>query len=133
MGEKIYLHHVCLHVSKLNQSEIFYNGFLGLKKLDAYTVPAEYAKTLFDIQAECRFISFECPEGGGLEIFSTDQSLPHAQGASHFCLGVSQREKLIETLRAANVTIREIAEGDRKVVFILDPDDNLIELKEIAS
>jgi len=133
MSEKICLHHVCLRVSSLKQAEIFYSGFLGLKKLYEFTVSAEHAQILFNITEDCHFVSFECPDGGGLEIFSCSSAISAVPVGCHVCLGVIERESLLEELRQANVTIREVSREGRKIVFVLDPDDNLIELKELAT
>ncbi|MBN1595555.1 VOC family protein [candidate division FCPU426 bacterium] len=130
MESRICLHHICVRVSNLNQSEMFYGGFLGLKKLYAFTVQAEDARVLFNLPSECRFLTFECPEGGGLELFQTEGN-SRASAGCHFCLGVYNREPLLEKLRQAQVTIRETVREDRRIVFVLDPDDNLIELKEL--
>ncbi|MCK5243308.1 VOC family protein [bacterium] len=133
MSEKSYLHHICLCVSNLRQSEVFYEGFLGLRKQYEFIVTEEQAQILFNIPAECQFISFECPDGGGLEIFTAVDAMPTSSPGSHFCLAVTNREALLERLRMANVEIRELAREDKKVVFIADPDDNLIELKEMET
>ncbi len=132
MTEEICLHHVCLRVSNLRQSEVFYAGFLGLKKLYEFTLSADLAQTLMNVPGECQFISFECPEGGGLEIFSSKAPMPPAPVGNHFCLGVSHREDLLTKFQATPVNIREAQREGRRLVFIEDPDGNLIELKELA-
>jgi catechol 2,3-dioxygenase-like lactoylglutathione lyase family enzyme len=133
MSEKRYLHHICLRVSNLKQSEVFYEGFLGLRKQYEFVVTEEQARILFNIPAECQFISFECPDGGGLEIFTAVDAMPKSSAGCHFCLAVADRETLLEKLKLANVEIRELAREDKKVVFITDPDNNLIELKEMET
>lgn len=131
MSERICLQHVCIRVSNLKQAEVFYSGFLGLKKLNEFTLSVEHAQTLFQIPQACKFISFECPDGGGLEIFTTaGKPAPPALG-SHFCLGIYHRNEIVEKLLQANVTVREIAREGRKIIFVLDPDENLIELKDL--
>ncbi len=129
MESNLNLHHVCIRVSNLRKSEVFYQGFLGLEKLREFTVAAEDAQTLLNISQECHFMDFAAGPGR-LEIFTTTGAMPLPAPGNHFCLALTNREKLLQRLIEANITVRETMREGRQIVFIHDPDNNVLELKE---
>jgi catechol 2,3-dioxygenase-like lactoylglutathione lyase family enzyme len=126
--ESASLHHVCIRVTSLQQAEKFYSEYLGLEKLWEFTLSAEHAAVIFKINSECRFLTFDCFPGR-LEIFSSLGEVEPAPGGQHFCLSVKNHEGLLKKLSALGVEVREVTREGRRLVFIADPDKNLIELK----
>ena len=115
--------HVAIRAKNLDRTLAFYSGALGFPETLRYT----YA----DGSTLCVYL--RVTEHQYLEIF------PHGRGdrapgrfdtaINHFCFVVRDIDAAAETLAAAEIPIaRELLTPEGRLLFIADPDGNLVEL-----
>lgn len=129
MNKTLALHHVCLPVSDLNRSELFYEKILKLKKCWTFTLAKEHAKQLYNIDDDCCFSTFDCSPGK-LELCHAPSVDVKPVPGQHFALSLSDRRLFLEHLKKDAIPLFDISREGRHIVFIKDPDGHLIELKE---
>ena len=121
--------HVMLRVLDLQRSLAFYRDILGMQ-VTRYT---EYETGQFTNV----FLSFDPERESSLELtYNWQQTEAYEAGRvfGHLALMVDDVHAAVASLEAAGVRIKtppkQMAHGTRTIAFVLDPDDNLIELVE---
>ncbi len=123
------LDHVMLRVLDLERSLAFYRDILGMKVVRH----TDYESGRFTNV----FLSFDEATQSSLELtYNWDQSEPYEKGRvfGHLALSVKDVHQAVNVLQELGVTIKtppkQMNHGTRTIAFVLDPDENLIELVE---
>ena len=123
------LDHVMLRVMDLNRSLAFYRDTLGMQVLRQVDYEAGQFTNVF--------LSFDADTESSLELtYNWHQTEAYEKGRvfGHLALMVDDVHAAVAALEQAGVRIKtppkQMAHGTRTIAFVLDPDDNLIELLE---
>ena len=123
------LDHVMLRVMDLNRSLAFYRDTLGMQVLRQVDYEAGQFTNVF--------LSFDANTESSLELtYNWQQTEAYEKGRvfGHLALMVDDVHVAVAALEQAGVRIKtppkQMAHGTRTIAFVLDPDDNLIELLE---
>ena len=123
------LDHVMLRVMDLNRSLAFYRDTLGMRVLRQVDYDAGQFTNVF--------LSFDTDTESSLELtYNWQQTEAYEKGRvfGHLALMVDDVHAAVAALEQAGVRIKtppkQMAHGTRTIAFVLDPDDNLIELLE---
>ena len=123
------LDHVMLRVMDLNRSLAFYRDTLGMQVLRQVDYEAGQFTNVF--------LSFDANTESSLELtYNWQQTEAYEKGRvfGHLALMVDDVHAAVAALEQAGVCIKtppkQMAHGTRTIAFVLDPDDNLIELLE---
>ena len=124
--------HVMLRVMDLNRSLAFYRDTLGMRVLRQVDYDAGQFTNVF--------LSFDTDTESSLELtYNWQQTEAYEKGRvfGHLALMVDDVHAAVAALEQAGVRIKtppkQMAHGTRTIAFVLDPDDNLIELLEPLS
>ena len=124
--------HVMLRVMDLNRSLAFYRDTLGMRVLRQVDYDAGQFTNVF--------LSFDADTESSLELtYNWQQTEAYEKGRvfGHLALMVDDVHAAVAALEQAGVRIKtppkQMAHGTRTIAFVLDPDDNLIELLEPLS
>ena len=123
------LDHVMLRVMDLNRSLAFYRDTLGMQVLRQVDYEAGQFTNVF--------LSFDANTESSLELtYNWQQTEAYEKGRvfGHLALMVDDVHATVAELEQAGVRVKtppkQMAHGTRTIAFVLDPDDNLIELLE---
>lgn len=126
------LDHVMLRVMDLNRSLAFYRDTLGMQVLRQVDYEAGQFTNVF--------LSFDANTESSLELtYNWQQTEAYEKGRvfGHLALMVDDVHATVAALEQAGVRIKtppkQMVHGTRTIAFVLDPDDNLIELLEPLS
>ena len=126
------LDHVMLRVMDLNRSLAFYRDTFGMRVLRQVDYDAGQFTNVF--------LSFDANTESSLELtYNWQQTEAYEKGRvfGHLALMVDGVHAAVAALEQAGVRIKtppkQMAHGTRTIAFVLDPDDNLIELLEPLS
>ena len=124
--------HVMLRVMDLNRSLAFYRDTLGMQVLRQVDYDAGQFTNVF--------LSFDADSESSLELtYNWQQTEAYEKGRvfGHLALMVDNVHAAVAALEQAGVRIKtppkQMSHGTRTIAFVLDPDDNLIELLEPLS
>lgn len=126
------LHHVALVRSSEAAAERFFGGLLGLHRRREKTAGAELCRALFGVAREHPMIDY-ANENLLIEVFLAPAAEATPERLSHVCLDVDDRAGLLTRCAAAGVEVRRATKGDSEVVFLVDEDGNLYEIKQRAT
>jgi catechol 2,3-dioxygenase-like lactoylglutathione lyase family enzyme len=122
------LHHVALQAGYEEKSDIFFTGLLGCEKLRRKNVQSDLAGPLFGLEQSYDVVDYG-REGLIFEVFF-DPTVPKALGSTaHVCLQVEDREEFASKARELGFETRIATKGESWVLFVLDHDGNLFEIK----
>ena len=123
------LDHLMLRVMDLNRSLAFYRDTLGMQVLRQVDYEAGQFTNVF--------LSFDANTESSLELtYNWQQTEAYEKGRvfGHLALMVDDVHATVAALEQAGVRIKtppkQMVHGTRTIAFVLDPDDNLIELLE---
>ena len=123
------LDHVMLRVMDLNRSLAFYRDTLGMQVLRQVDYEAGQFTNVF--------LSFDANTESSLELtYNWQQTEAYEKGRvfGHLALMLDDVHATVAALEQAGVRIKtppkQMVHGTRTIAFVLDPDDNLIELLE---
>ena len=123
------LDHVMLRVMDLNRSLAFYRDTLGMQVLRQVDYEAGQFTNVF--------LSFDANTESSLELtYNWQQTEAYEKGRvfGHLALMLDDVHATVAALEQAGVRIKTppklMIHGTRTIAFVLDPDDNLIELLE---
>lgn len=126
------LKHIALVSSTEEKADQFYGNLLGLKKINAKTIPSTLSNQIFNVNSELKIVNY-ANDDIHFEIFIRGewQSIePHR--IDHVCLAVDNLEAFLETCRKMDVEIVQVPKGDAMITFIKDDDGNLFEIKSVS-
>lgn len=125
-----------IHVGLVSRSEEnadrFFGELLGLPKARKSQLAREVTEGLFGVDQDCELLYYG-DAGLVFEVFVVGWSEPSERKISHTCIAVADRAALVERCRAMGFEVREVAKGEKVIVFIADADGNLFEVTERAA
>jgi len=112
----------------------FYEEMLGFERGETKLLPAEVTEKIFGINSRCSLIKLVFGRVV-LEVFSLeDKELEKrpsvTKGYNHWGLAVKDRASFVSVLEKRGIPIIRVENRGRHVVFIRDPESNLIEIFE---
>lgn len=119
--------HSCISVRSIENATLIFEKILALKLLYTFEIEASVLKTLFRIDAPAHARVYDTGNSK-LEIFVIPD-MPSPGPLQHICLGVADREAVAEKFIEAGLEVRRYRRSDGSVVFGVDRDGNLFELK----
>ncbi len=122
--------HACVAVSSFEAARFIFEELFSMERLYDFIIEPKVVNTLFGIEAKAKAIVYDAGSAK-LEIFVVEGDLPKTPVFNHLCLGFSNRNEIIEKAGAEGFEVRRYERGDSEVVFIVDTDGNLYELKDI--
>jgi catechol 2,3-dioxygenase-like lactoylglutathione lyase family enzyme len=132
-------HHVGITVHDLDRAVEFYREVLGFGELDRFTVSGSEFASAIDVEGATGTFAHLDAGGTRLELIEYEpegESIPtekiNGPGATHLGLSVANIEDFYESLPDAIETLNEpqTTESGSTILFVRDPEDNLVELIE---
>ncbi len=119
--------HIGLVSSSEETADRFFGELLGLAKTRKSQLPREVTDGLFGVDQDCEIVYYG---DGGLvfEVFLTGWSEPKERRISHTCIEVADQPAFLARCREMDYEVREVAKGDKVIVFLADTDGNLFEV-----
>jgi len=124
--------HIGLVCSSEENSDRFYGEVLGLKKAETRPLPLELAQAVFEVDFESRMVNY-MDDNVHFEIFIVPHQPVQSRPIAHVSLEVPDLAEFLERCRLYEVTVRRIQRGEGYLTFVLDPDFNLFEIKEVKA
>lgn len=133
------MHHVGITVTDLETAVTFYRDVLGLAVLDRFEVSGEAFETAVDIEGASGSFAHLDGDGVRVELVEYDpEGAAHAKaalnrpGTAHLGISVDDVDEFVAGVPEGVETVSQpqtTASGTR-LVFVRDPDGNLVELLE---
>lgn len=132
------MNHFCHHIGIFTQHPLelvaFYSQKLGFKIGGTKEIPAHLMEKIFGVSSPAVLTKLRFDQVT-LEIFSlTSPSLNeragNAAGYNHWGWAVRDKEAFVQKLKQNGVPVIEAGNKGRSIVFLADPDGNLIEIYE---
>lgn len=131
------IHHIAFLTGRPQEMIDFYTRSLGFTTLETKTIPQSLMSALFGLDAPGW--ATKLTRGGILlEMISADgpdSAAPSVSGTgiNHWALGVSDKEGFVDDLKGRGMEVLELSKGEKTVVFLRDPDGNLIEVYQLQA
>ncbi|MGQ9465520.1 MAG: VOC family protein [bacterium] len=133
MKNKLTCNHIGIFTEKPYKLINFYRQVFGLKREKEEILAPEFVQKIFGLNARCIFVKLKSADVV-IEIFApVKKKLKHSSGLTgfnHIGIGVKEREEFIKQLKKNGVKIISVKRNSHKVYFLMDPDMNLIEIRE---
>ena len=121
--------HIAVVSKSQENSDRFYEGILGLKKMKTSYLKKDIIEQIFSVADDCQVI-FYANQDIAIEVFIPVSISETVSSFGHLCLEVDDREQFLENCQKKGIEIRRIPKGPSLVIFIKDYDGNLFEIKE---
>jgi catechol 2,3-dioxygenase-like lactoylglutathione lyase family enzyme len=131
------VHHIGLCTNNPEELIRFYTDKLGFIDVGTKTVGRELMEKIFGIPADCIMTKLR-RESALIEIFTSknvrfSDAVKSARGLNHWGFEVKDKESFAAGLKKRGVEVTRLeGSGNKILLFIRDPDGNLIELYEEA-
>ena len=122
--------HSCVTVRSLENARQVFEDLFQFKLLYTFEIASEIFKTLFKIEEPAHARVYDTGNSR-LEVFVMN-NMPEPGAFQHICLGFPDRDSVIEKAEHLGFEVRKYHREDATVVFVLDADKNLYELKNKA-
>jgi len=122
------LKHVAVVCTSEKNADRFYGQLLGLEKAEPKTIPPSLSHTIFGIDSELTIINYT-REGLHFEVFIYGGKKQITGRIEHTCLEVEDLDAFLEKCRALEVEVRQVQRERGPLIFIVDYDGNLFEIK----
>jgi len=120
--------HTALVCRSENNADRFYKELLGLEKAAPKILPADLSQAIFGVDSELTIINYT-GDDMHFEIFIAANPQDNVPKIEHTCIEVASRGKLIENCGELNITVKQVPKGNKTLLFVLDLDGNLFEVK----
>ena len=128
-------HHIGIITVHADDLVSFYADKLGFEVMGAKTVPQDLMASIFRLECSGKLVKMKMGEAV-LEIISPEDGVlenreVRHEGINHWSLGVPDRDEYLSSLEERGVEPLEYLKGNQKIVFVEDPDGNLVEIYKI--
>lgn len=132
--QSAYCGHIGLFTNNLKGLVDFYTKKLGFKKIKEEILLEAVMESVFKIAIDFTFVTLIFGKLK-LEIFKPlegklNTRLNRATGFNHWAFCINDKQKYIDILKAKKVKVIETDRGDHSAFFVLDPDNNMVEIKD---
>ena len=127
MDESIKIAHIALQCKDKKKAEIFFCKILGLNKEKEFTIPADIANLIFNINKDIDVILYS-NKNIRFEIFFTEKETNVTY--EHICLNVENKEEIINLCSKYGVEIKNIKKENKELLFIRDFNGYIYEINE---
>ena len=124
--------HVALVRTSAATCDRFHGDLLGLERVRERSAGAELCGALFGVEREHRMIDY-ANEWLRFEVLLAPRREVGRGHLAHVCLEVEETRELLRRCVENGVEVREVEKDGGKVVFIVDEDGNLYEIKQRAT
>ena len=122
--------HVALACRSEANSDRFYQGLLGLRKIRSKTIPLSLAEQVFGRKEEFRIVDY-ADETLHFEIFVDPHASRERGRLEHVCLEVADLDGFVRNCREAGATVLQVPKGAGGLLtFVQDYDGHSYEIKE---
>lgn len=124
--------HTGIAVSSSDRADLVFEHIFEMKRLYSFEIEKDIVDVLFGGSSG---MSVRVYDAGTtrLEVFITPEAASYPAGFHHICLGVPDRNRLLKKARAAELEVRRYERSNGSdVIFVVDRDGNLYEIKEIS-
>lgn len=121
--------HSCITVSSLSNAQFIFESLFELPLLYTFEIEPEIIQSLFKVNLSAHARVYDTGNSR-LEVFVIPE-MPSPGPFQHLCLGFRDREPIIQKAVDAGFKVRRYRRPDAEVVFIVDTDGNLFELKSV--
>ena len=129
--KKMKIEHIALGYNSEKESDKFFIGLLGLKKIRLKSVPVDLMDKFFDIKREYIFILYG-NEDLNFEVFITNDKSKAKDVFTHSCLLIENRDEFVNKAYSMGFDVVKVPrkDSDGYYLFIKDSFHNLYEIKE---
>lgn len=127
-------HHIGMITNKPRNLIDFYCVKLGFEELGTTMVSQDLMEHIFGVRSPCTLtkmgrdkILLEVIHPQRLEL---SQKSVDTAGMNHWSLGVKNRDSFVAELKEKDVTFVEFQKDEKTIIFLKDPDGNLVEIYE---
>jgi len=121
--------HSCVTVSSKENALLFFEKVFGFKMLYSFDISPEIIQALFNVNVDLPVHAIKYDMGNScLEVFILSE-MPEPGVFQHICIEFNDRNEVIKRAEGAGMQIRRYKRSDTEVVFAVDTDNNLYELK----
>ena len=123
------LQHACVTVCSVDAAVAVFEDLFEMPLLYTFPISTEIIDALFKIRgtADARVY-----DAGNSQIEVFIMADPPAPGRTqHICLGFPDRELIVSRAESMGFEIRKFKRPDAEVLFIIDNDGNLFEIKNV--
>ena len=120
--------HVALSAETEEKSDIFFVKLLGCEKLRRKNVPADLSMAVFGLDRSYNVIDYGL-DGLKFEVFLDQAASAASHGPAHVCLEVEERDDFASKAESLGFETRWGTKGESRILFVLDHDGNLFEIK----
>jgi catechol 2,3-dioxygenase-like lactoylglutathione lyase family enzyme len=131
-----YCDHIGIYTNHARKLEKFYTQKLGFKKEKEEILGQSIVELIFGLRAQLKFIRLT---SGSMmiELFEPQsvrikKKMSSITGYHHWGYCVPDRIKFVKKLKRQGVHVIEVKRNKHTVYFITDPDENLIEIRNIV-
>ena len=121
--------HMALACRSEADSDRFYQGLLGLRKIRSKTIPSSLAEQVFGRREEFRGIDY-ADETLHFEVFIDPHAGREHGRLEHVCLEVADLEDFLRKCREAGAAVLQVPRGSGRLTFVRDYDGHLYEIKQ---
>lgn len=130
----VWIQHLGITCKNISDSLKFYTENFDLVKIRESIVPQKETKQIFGVDSPAHIVTLKAENNQEIELFEFPEANNNncrMGNISHFALFVGNRRETLNKFIAKGLKTIYIDRGDNRFVyFAVDPDGNLIELRE---
>jgi len=120
--------HSCLTVRSKQNASLIFETIMGFELLYTFEIGAETLNTLFHVNQPAHARVYDAGNAQ-LEVFVMPD-MPTPGSIQHLCFGFEDRDRIVDGFIREGMAVRRYHRENGDVVFCVDTDGNLYELKD---
>jgi len=129
--KKMKIEHIAVGYNSEEESDEFFIGLLGLKKIRSKSVPPDLMEKFFGVKREHKFVRYGNRDSN-FEVFITNDKSKAKDVFTHSCLVIENRDEFVDKASSMGFDVVKVPrkDGDGYYLFIKDSFQNLYEIIE---
>ena len=123
------IQHTALAVRSETAAVRIFEHLFNMKRLYEFDIPQDAFEALFHISTSAHALVYDAGNTH-IEVFVLPEPISKPPGFEHLCVEVNDRAKIIAKAEDLGFEIRKYHREDTTVIFVMDDDGNLFEIKE---